>query len=148
MGQRRGGRQSGRMKYLLVALGGALGSVMRVGFDSALQTLWAQRLAGSRFPFGLLVVNVLGCFVFGLVVGVAGGRKVNVALERQWFLLSGLLGGFTTFSSFSYDSVHLLREGAGGLALLNLVLSLGLGLLATAGGLGLGLWLGPKLRGA
>lgn len=121
---------------LFTGLGGFLGAVSRHGLSGL-----AQRLAGSPyFPVGTLVVNVLGCLVIGALAGMAESRGAFTP-ERQAFLLTGLLGGFTTFSAFGYESVQLLRSGHTALAGLNVLLQLAVGIGAVCGGLLLGRYL-------
>jgi CrcB protein len=86
--------------FLLVALGGALGSMMRYGFYRAVPA-----------PWGTLGVNIIGGFLMGLLVGVLSGRGLSADNERL-FLGVGVLGGFTTFSAFSLDVVQMLERGA------------------------------------
>ena len=93
------------MQLLLIALGGALGSVCRYGLSTLV-----QRLSSPFFPYGTFVVNVLGCFVFGVIMGAARQRFVLGPPERA-FLLIGILGGFTTFSTFTYETFALLQGG-------------------------------------
>jgi fluoride exporter len=93
------------VQLLLIALGGALGSVCRYG----LATL-VQRLSSPFFPYGTFAVNVAGCLVFGIIVGAARERFVLGPPERA-FLLIGILGGFTTFSTFTYETFTLLQDG-------------------------------------
>jgi CrcB protein len=118
-------------RLLLVGAGGFLGSVLRYLLGS-----WVQTVFGGRFPLGTLAVNVLGCFVIGLLMGMAESRSV---LSPEWrlFAVVGLLGGFTTFSAFSYDTVELWRGVTSLAAVLNVTASVGLGLTAT--------WLGLTL---
>jgi CrcB protein len=116
---------------LQVAAGGALGAAMRFGVNAA-----ALRLFGVAFPLGTLFVNVVGSALMG--VGVALLLEKAVAPRLAPLLMTGLLGGFTTFSAFSLDTVALLERGEAGRALLYVGLSLGLSLLALAGGLTLG----------
>jgi len=91
----------------VVALGSALGGVARVW-----GTELVQRLAGDALPWGTLAVNLLGSLLIGLVAGlsVPEGRWMMHPLTKQFFLL-GLFGGFTTFSSFSLQTLNLLRDG-------------------------------------
>src|SRR4051812_36715875 len=93
------------VQVILIALGGALGSVCRYGL-----TIAVQRLSPPTFPYGTFVVNVLGCLVFGMLVGAARHRIVLGQAERA-FLFVGVLGGFTTFSTFAYDVFALLQTG-------------------------------------
>src|SRR5262245_41165718 len=93
------------VQLLLVALGGALGSVCRYGLST-----WVQRFSSSSFPYGTFVVNVLGCLVLGAIMGAARQRFVLGAAERA-FLVIGILGGFTTFSTFTYETFALLQNG-------------------------------------
>jgi len=93
------------IKILLVGTGGFLGSVSRYLVGG-----WVHRLSGNHwFPYGTLTVNVLGCFVIGVVGGVAQSKHVMTD-EMRLFLLVGLLGGFTTFSSFSHETVLLAKN--------------------------------------
>lgn len=95
------------MKMLLaVALGGALGAVARY------KTIgWMTHLAGHGFPWGTLVVNVVGCFLMGVLVEL-GALKFNLSAEARAFLAVGVLGALTTFSSFSLDVAVLWERGA------------------------------------
>ncbi len=114
----------------LVALGGAIGAVLR--FLSGIAVL---RLTGpSEFPLAILAVNVLGSFVMGVFV-VAAAQKGLTYLSP--FVMTGLLGGFTTFSAFSLESVTLMERGDHAAAALYVGLSVGLSIAA----LMLGLWL-------
>ncbi len=90
---------------LAVALGGALGAVSRYWL-----MLWAAALTGSRFPWGTALVNVLGSLVIGLLYVLISERML---LSEQWrgLLVVGYLGAFTTFSTFSLDTLLLLQEG-------------------------------------
>ena len=106
---------------LAIALGGALGSVGRYYVMGAAER-WLTSLIGGGFPYGTLAVNVVGSFVLGaLVQGLAVSFDVGTVVQR--FLFVGLLGGFTTFSAFSADSIALLERGEVGRALLYIVLS-------------------------
>ena len=86
------------MNILFIAIGGALGSVARYLFSSLV-----LRLSGSLFPVGTFAVNLAGCVAFGLIMGAAQQRFV-LTPEARSFLLIGVLGGFTTFSSFAYGA--------------------------------------------
>ena len=93
------------MQLLLIAVGGALGSVCRYGLSTVV-----QRWSSPFFPYGTFVVNVLGCLLFGVIMGAARQRFVLGPSERA-FLLIGILGGFTTFSTFTYETFALLQDG-------------------------------------
>lgn len=110
--------------FLLVGLGGALGSMVRYGFGLTLPSV--------GFPYATLAVNVIGCFCIGLALGNAE-RAAAMSSELRLLLVVGFLGGFTTFSAFGYETLALLRAG-GGLALMNVAASVLLGLGAVAAG--------------
>ena len=93
--------------FLWVALGGALGSVARYGCS-----LMVAGWIGETFPWGTLVINVVGSFVigfFGILTGPDG--RVLVSPDIRQFVMVGLCGGYTTFSSFSLQTLNLLRDG-------------------------------------
>ena len=91
---------------IFVALGGALGSVFRY-----LLSAWTQTVSNSiDFPYGTPAVNLIGCFVIGFLTQLAETRGVFTSGARV-FLFIGILGGFTTFSSFGNDTVNLLHDG-------------------------------------
>jgi len=108
------------MQYLWVALGGALGSVARYACS-----IGAARWLGATFPWGTLLVNVAGSFTIGLLAALltADGRPA-LGSDARAFLMIGVLGGFTTFSSFSLETLTLARAGALGAAGANVALSL------------------------
>lgn len=97
--------KSSYVNLLVIAIGGAVGSVCRYLLSSAV-----LRSLGTLFPAGTFVVNVAGCLVFGAIAGLTQER-VTIAPETRAFLLAGVLGGFTTFSSYMNESVVLVREG-------------------------------------
>ncbi|MFC5755266.1 fluoride efflux transporter CrcB [Rhizobium sp. GCM10022189] len=116
---------------LLVAVGGAIGSLLRyyVGLGSV-------RLMGPSFPWGTLTVNVVGCFVIGVFAEMIA-RRFDASTELRLLLITGFLGGFTTFSAFSLDAITLFERGevlAGGIYI---AASVGLSMLAVIAGLGL-----------
>lgn len=113
----------------LVAAGGALGAVIRYGVSLVVRTLTAP----SFFPFGTFLINVIGCFAFGAIVSVGDGRG-GLSPSARAFLLVGILGGFTTFSSFGWETFELMRDGQIGLALVNVGGQFILGLLAVWAG--------------
>ena len=113
------------MAALLVFLGGGLGALLRYG---------AGRLAA--FPFGTLIVNVSGCLAMGLLLGWLTSRGADHGPARL-FLATGLLGGFTTFSAFSFDTLLLWQRGAHGAAFAYVAASVILSLAAVALGFAL-----------
>jgi len=122
------------MNVFLVMAGGGLGALCRYAVS-----VLSLRFIGPGFPWGTAVVNLVGCFL----IGTAGGLMERAMLPRSlWLLLvTGFLGGFTTFSTFSLESVLLFREGAAARALLNAAVNGAGGLLACAAGLALALTL-------
>lgn len=117
-----------------VAAGGAIGSALRYVTMS-----WVSRLAGSGFPWGTLAVNVLGSFIMGALVEAAALRW-DMSETTRVLIFVGLLGGFTTFSSFSLDLVTLVERQQGAAALLYGAGSVVLGLFALVGGLQAARW--------
>lgn len=91
---------------LLVGLGGAFGSMVRYGLGG----LVGRLKAGWTFPLETLIINVVGCAALGLFAGLSEARGVFSAPVRV-FLFIGVLGGFTTFSAFGYETFQLLRDG-------------------------------------
>lgn len=96
---------------LLIAVGGAIGSVLRAAIGYRASCLQVEVAFFSRdFPWGTVIVNLLGSFLIGCIAGYLLQRTETSPLVRD-FLIIGALGGFTTFSSFSYDTIILLRSG-------------------------------------
>jgi len=93
-------------RLLLVALGGALGSVMRYS-----TSLLAARWLGGEFPWGTLAVNVVGSFLIG-VINELGSDALRVSPESRLFLATGVMGGLTTYSAFSYETARLMERQA------------------------------------
>jgi CrcB protein len=125
------------LSYLYVAVGSAVGGVARFTLGSWLQRRlddWAPRAGALPFPIGTLIVNVTGSFLLGVLVVVVA-RQAGAANATRLLLAIGFCGGYTTFSTFSYDTVALLEGGAATLATLNVVASLGLALAGTFGGM-------------
>ena len=106
-----------------IALGGILGSLAR----SALSYLWNPDPVGG-FPTGTLVINVLGCLAIGMIVPVLAGHPREEHLRP--FIVTGVLGGFTTFSAFALETGVMLDEGKDALACLYIAMTMLLGLLA------------------
>ena len=119
-------------QIILVGIGGFIGAVFRFllsGFVHRLVPL-------SEFPFGTLAVNVVGCLLIGLLNGLAETRQV-IGPELRLFLMIGMLGGFTTFSAFGYETLELIRDAEVSRAMGNVFLQVFLGLVAV--------WLGDML---
>jgi CrcB protein len=93
------------VNLLVIAIGGAIGSVARYLLSS-----FVLRVAGTLFPLGTFVVNVAGCLAFGVIAGAAS-QRVQLTPAVRLFLLTGILGGFTTFSSYAFESFTLMRDG-------------------------------------
>jgi CrcB protein len=117
--------------YLAIALGGAIGACLRFALSD-----WMLHLFGRAFPFGTLLVNILGSFVIGLLYGLLITEQIA---PNPWriFVGIGVLGAFTTFSTFSMDTVLLLQQGDWFKAVANVVLNVVLCLTLA--------WLGLKL---
>lgn len=107
-------------------LGGSLGALSRWGLHYWIDAKVANE---SPFPWGILLVNTAGCFLFGWLFGLFENRAW-FSDSLQLAVFTGFLGSFTTFSTFSWNTLELLREGHGGLALLNIGLSVILGMIA------------------
>jgi fluoride exporter len=104
-------------RALLISLGGALGTLLRY-----LTTLAAVRWFGADFPYGTLIVNLVGSFVIGLVQ-VLGAEALRIPDDARLFLATGVMGGLTTYSAFSYETVRLMETGAWVPAWTNVVLT-------------------------
>ena len=120
--------------YLLVGLGGFLGAVCRFAVAN-----WAARLFGGPFPFGTFIANASGSFLLGITLAVLEDKALLNTPQRH-FLVAGFLGAYTTFSTFSYESLHLFQHGPMLLGVLNVVGSVALGLLGVWGGFALARW--------
>jgi CrcB protein len=119
------------MKIALIAFGSALGGVARY-----LLAGFVQRIASGTFPVGTMAVNVTGCLLIGVLAALFAGPHL-VREELRFALMVGLLGGFTTFSTFGFETFALFNDGEFGLALLNVV--------ATNAACLVGVWLGYRL---
>ena len=120
---------------LLVGGGGFLGSIVRYGISRAIQ----RGMGDAAFPYGTFAVNMIGCLLIGLVLGIIEQRADDTSNVRA-FVVIGILGGFTTFSAFGYDTLLLFRDSRAPAAMANLVLQPALGLLAAWAG-----WQAAKL---
>ena len=116
------------MIYLYIALGGAAGSLLRYSLGGTV-----QRMSASGFPIGTLFVNVSGCFIIGVLVRQF--MNIQMSPELRALLIVGFCGGFTTFSTFSAETLGLIEGGEYARATSYVVLSLGLCLLATLAGM-------------
>lgn len=119
------------MLYLIVFLGAGIGGALRHGVN-----VGATKLFGFGFPYGTLIVNVVGSFVMGLFAGYFAFRSA-IPQHVRLFLTTGILGGFTTFSSFSLDAALLIERNSLGLAAGYMVGSVAAGLSALFFGLAL-----------
>lgn len=120
------------IQVLAVAIGGAIGCCLRY-----LATLGAARVVGTSFPAGTLLVNVLGCLLAGLLFGLAAERAGFPPILRL-LVMTGFLGGFTTFSAFSLETVNLMRDGSWAIALGSIAANNVIGLTAAVAGIYLG----------
>ena len=103
-------------KLILAGLGGAIGSILRYSVSGLVQDL-SRSIA---FPYGTLAVNLIGCFAIGFLSQLAESRGY-FTVDTRTLVFVGVLGGFTTFSAFSNETMNLWREGESGLATLNVV---------------------------
>ncbi len=123
------------MIWFAVACGGALGSVARYALSASL------RMLIPGFPWGTLIVNVSGGLAMGAISAYALARPGSLSEPLRLGLTTGILGGFTTFSAFSVETLLLWRDGSAAMAFANLAANLVFSLAACA----LGLWLGRQL---
>jgi CrcB protein len=118
------------VRFLLVCFAGALGTGLRYGVG-----LWAGRALGAGFPYGTLIVNVVGCFLIAVVSHLALASTL-VSPSMRLYLATGFMGGLTTYSAFNLETTRLLQERAWAIGMLNLGLTLfgcfGAGLLGFA----------------
>lgn len=121
------------LRLLLVCAGGALGSGARY-----LVSTWAVRALGSDFPRGTLIVNVTGSFALAVIFAIPGSR---IGPDLRLFLGAGILGGYTTYSSFNTETLALLDQGSLGLAAANVALTVAGCLVGGLAGLALGRFL-------
>jgi CrcB protein len=117
------------VNILAVAGGGALGAALRY-----LTVLAGTRFFGTKFPIGTVAVNLAGCFIAGLMVGLLEERMVLSPIA-QLLIFTGFLGGFTTLSAFSIETMNLMRGGSWTLAATNIALNAGLGIVMALAGM-------------
>jgi len=123
-------------EFWIISIGAALGANARYWLSA-----WAAARFGPAFPWGTLIINVTGGLAIGLILTVLSQRLVGDPAYRL-LLVTGFLGAYTTFSTFTYETVALAQQGDYASALFNAAGSVLLGLGATAGGMILGRWLG------
>ena len=126
------------MRWLWIALGGAAGTLLRYAIS-----LLAPRLFGTSFPAGTLVVNLLGSFCIGAIMYVGLTTK-TIHPDLRFALTTGVMGGLTTYSTFNYETIELVRTGAWSVGVLNCVVTFVGCLVAGV----LGLALGKLIAGA
>jgi fluoride exporter len=103
------------MTWVAIAIGGALGSMARHAVNQIIHSQWLT----TRFPAGTVVVNVSGCFVIGLLAGLLASNRITFPFYWREFVFVGLLGGYTTFSTFGLDTFVLTRSDSAGYAVVN-----------------------------
>ena len=118
------------LNLIYVGAGGFFGSIGRYLLAGAVYRIFPN----LNFPIGTTVVNILGCFLIGFITGLVEMRNL-LNPELRVFILIGLLGGFTTFSAFSYENVLLMQDSKAGVALLNIGVQVMAGFLAAWAGL-------------
>jgi CrcB protein len=117
--------------WIAVAIGGALGSMARHGVNRIVHQEWPL----LRFPLPTVIVNIIGCCVIGVLAGLAATGRLPMRTNWREFIFVGILGGFTTFSTFGLDTITLVRSGDSSQALLNILLHVVCGLAAVHFGL-------------
>ena len=117
------------MTWVAIAIGGALGSMARHAVN--------ELTNAPRFPWGTVIVNVSGCFVIGLLAGLLACKRMTLWPYAREFVFVGMLGGFTTFSTFGLDTLGLAQSSSSGRALLNVTLQVVGGLAAV--------WIGYRI---
>lgn len=121
------------MIWLMVAVGGAAGSLARYGVAHTM-----GRWNGVAVPYATALVNVAGCGVAGLTLGLIAGGRLALTPAQRALLFSGVLGGFTTFSGVGIDTLALVQDGRAGTAATNVILQIAAGLALLAVGYALG----------
>ncbi len=122
------------MIWLAIAAGGAFGAAARHALNTLVQSRYAL------FPAGIFAVNAAGCLAIGLLAGLAAAGRLQLGETMRLFLFVGVLGGFTTFSAYSLDTLALARGGHVTLAAVNAAGQMVVGLLAVWAGFTAGAW--------
>ncbi|MHB0886496.1 MAG: fluoride efflux transporter CrcB [Bacillota bacterium] len=122
-------RETNMLRLAIVSLGGAMGAGARYWVTGVV-----QKAAGAEFPWGTAVVNLIGSFLIGFVM-TFGTEISSMPTETRLFLVTGILGGLTTFSALGYETVRLIQEGSLFPAIGNVALNLIVGLVAVATGI-------------
>lgn len=117
--------------WIAVAVGGALGSVARHGMNRIVHQEWPL----LRFPLATVIVNIVGCCLIGVLAGLVATGRLPMRPTWREFVFVGILGGFTTFSTFGLDTITLVRSGESSQAFLNIMLQVVGGLAAVQTGL-------------
>jgi len=125
------------VQFLLVAIGGAIGSMLRFGVGLAM-----PQASPQHWPWATFAVNVAGCLAIGIVMGLAlresvgagAGTSVSISPPLRLFLVTGLLGGFTTFSAFGFETLRMAQAGHPTLAIAYALSSTALGVVAAGAG--------------
>ena len=117
--------------WIAVAAGGALGSMARHGVNKMVHQEWPM----LRFPLATVIVNIVGCCVIGVLAGLVATGRLPMRPSSREFVFVGILGGFTTFSTFGLETITLVRSGDSSQAVLNILLQVVVGLAAVHLGL-------------
>ena len=120
--------------WLAVGIGGFVGAISRFQISLWLN-VWSVQRFGRVYPFGTFAVNIAGCLLIGILMGLAAEKKIPDLYQK--LLVTGCLGSLTTFSTFGYETVGLIRNDRPGLAALYVIANLVVGLVAVIVGMGL-----------
>lgn len=118
------------MAWIAVGIGGALGSAVRHGVNHLIHSRWPF----LTFPLATFIINIVGCAVIGVLAGLVASGRLPMRIYWREFVFVGILGGFTTFSTFALDTLTLARTGSSIGAFVNVAGQVGLGLVAVYAG--------------